>query len=257
MTQVTLPVRVYGPYKERLVDLLSAEISALAMNLSINIKRLDRDETGLVSVEFAGEDEEFLANVLVKEYGTVPKLQDLAIGTPYRGWLVDVGKVGYGIYVDLGIRRPQKVDSLVPLFRIRSQFKVQKKPARAIADAYLLVDNLPVTVQVVRFDITALTIEAEFCEPFLQRIDKWLSDDHERLIVLGSSRDMIDQGLSRSKHTQDIFAVEQLGRFEYCLVCKRSTRASGIVAAIGPYLRGVPMHLFIPREVRGKVHAET
>jgi hypothetical protein len=63
--------------------------------------------------------------------------------------------------------------------------------------------------------------------------------------------------LSKSGHLQDIFLAEQLGKFEHSLVCKRSTRASGILAAIGPYLRGVPMHLFIPREVRGKVDAQT
>jgi hypothetical protein len=117
------------------------------------------------------------------------------------------------------------------------------------------MDDLPVTVLVTKVDITALTIEAEFCESLLQRIDKWVSDDHERLIVLGSSKEMIDQGLSKSGHVQDIFAFEQLGGFEWSLVCKRSTRASGIVAAIGPFLKGLPMHLFIPREIRGKVDA--
>ena len=257
MTRVTLPVRVYGAYRQRLFDALSTEVSDLAKGLNVNLRALDKDETGLVSLDFGGEDQEFLANVLAKEYGLAPKLQNLTIGALYQGWLVDVGKVGYGVYVDLGIRQPQRVDALVPLFRVRSQFNMQKRPARAIADALLLVDNLPVSVLIAKSDITALTIEAEFHESFLQRVEKWTSDDHERLILLGSSREMINRSLSKSGHAQDIFAVEQLGKFEYSLVCKRSTRASGIVAAIGPYLRGVSMHLFIPREVQGKAHAET
>jgi hypothetical protein len=236
---------------------LSAEISGLATGLSVTIREMGKDDTGLVSLNFDGDDEEFLANVLRKDYGAAPRLQNLSVGNRYQGWLVDVGKVGYGVYVDLGIRQPRKVDALIPLFRIRSQFKMEKRSTRGIAGALLLVDNLPVSVLITKSDMTALTIEAELSESVLQRIDNWVSDDHERVILLGSTREMIDRSLSKSGHTQDIFAVEQLGKFEYSLVCKRSTRASGIVAAIGPYLRGVPMHLFIPREVQGKAHAET
>jgi hypothetical protein len=254
---MTLSVRIYGPYRRRLIDTLSREISRLVTGLTVRIAKMDGDETGLVTLEFEGEDEEFFANVLVKEYGAVPTLQNLTIGTSYPGWLADVGKVGYGVYVDIGIRLPQRVDGLVPLFRIRSQFNMQKESARAIASALVLVDDLPVHVVVTAFDRTALTVEAEFAETMLRRVDDWVSDDHERLIVLGSSREMIDHSLSKSGHIEDIVMVEQLGKFEHSLVCKRSTRASGILAAIGPHLRGVPMHLFIPREVQGRTHAET
>ncbi|RLI52933.1 MAG: hypothetical protein DRO87_12375, partial [Candidatus Thorarchaeota archaeon] len=55
----------------------------------------------------------------------------------------------------------------------------------------------------------------------------------------------------------DIYEVESLGVYEYALVCKRSTRASGILAAIGPALRGVPIHLFIPNEVKANLDGAT
>jgi len=234
-----------------------AGILRLTTDLGVQIIKTDVDETGLVSLEFEGEDEEFLENMLTREYGSVPRIQKLIVGTPYRGWLADVGKVGYGLYVDLGIRLPQRVDALVPLFQIRSQFKMHESSARTIADALVLVSNLPVEITISKFDITGLTIEAKFTETMLQRINDWTSDDHERLVVLGTSKEMIDRALSKSGHLQDIFRVEELGEFEYSLVCKRSTHASGIVAAMGPRLKGVPMHLFIPREVQGKTNAKT
>jgi len=68
---------------------------------------------------------------------------------------------------------------------------------------------------------------------------------------------MIDQALRTTRHTDDIFEIEQLGYLEHSLVCKRSTRASGILAAIGPKLRGVAMHLFIPKEIKEKQNATT
>jgi len=77
------------------------------------------------------------------------------------------------------------------------------------------------------------------------------------LLILGCTRKMLDDALKKSKHLEDIYRVERLGSFEYSLRCKRSTRASGILAAIGPKLRGVSMHLFIPDEVGEKYHAKT
>jgi hypothetical protein len=55
--------------------------------------------------------------------------------------------------------------------------------------------------------------------------------------------------LTHSGHETDIIKIEELGYHEFSLVCKRGTRASGIIAAVGPKLRGIPMHLFIPEEV--------
>ena len=82
-----------------------------------------------------------------------------------------------------------------------------------------------------------------------------MHDDHERLLVFGANSTIIDNALRKSGHLEDIYEIENLGIFEYALVCKRSTRASGILAAIGPRLQGIPMHLFIPKEIEAKLNA--
>jgi hypothetical protein len=68
---------------------------------------------------------------------------------------------------------------------------------------------------------------------------------------------MVENALRITKHSDDISSFEKIGFFEHALVCKRSTRASGILSAIGPKLKGVPMHLFIPKEIKGNLSAAT
>jgi hypothetical protein len=124
-----------------------------------------------------------------------------------------------------------------------------------MAKSLVLVDNLPVEVMITSVDTNEGKIEATFSETTMNRFEEWLHDDHERLLVFGANHSMIDNALKRSGHLEDIYETQELGKFEFVLRCKRSTRASGIIAAIGPQLRGVPMHLFIPKEVEAKQNA--
>lgn len=256
LKQLVLRVRAYGSYRGRLLETIRAEVSSRITELDARLTKLGTDRKGHIVMTVEGDDEEFVANVLVKEYGEVPKIEDLVPQGIQSGYFIDVGRVGYGLYVNIGVTVPKRTDALIPLHRIRKQVGMQGKPLRAIAGALVLVDDLPVGIKLTEVDVKNGAIEAELSEAFLERIDTWKKDDHERLLVLGINRRMLDNILRKSGHTSDIYQIEQLGRFEYSLRCKRSTRASGILAAIGPKMRGVPMHLFIPQEVRGKQHAQ-
>ncbi len=159
--------------------------------------------------------------------------------------------------MDIGIATPSRMDALIPLYGLRKQFEMHNSSLRTIANTLVLVDNLPVNIRITEVDITSQRIAGEFTESYLEQIDRWVKDDHQRLLVLGCTKELIDDALRRSGHTEDIYRIEKLGHFEYSLRCKRSTRASGILAAIGPRLKGVPMHLFIPEEIGEKYHAKT
>jgi len=257
LKHLALSVHTYGTYRQLLLRTVKTSISSFITGLDAKIVSLRTDSAGRLSVSLEGEDEEFAANALAKQWGIAPKLQDLSPGVVSRGWLVDIGKVGFGLYVDIGICVPQAIDALVPLYHVREQFEMHDKSVRAIASKLVLVNDLPVEIRVTKVDAGKPTIEAQFTEFFLKRITSWTSDDHERLIVLGVTKEMLEHALSKTRHLEDIFAVEQLGPFEYSLMCKRSTHASGIVAAIGPRLRGVPIHLFVPNNIRGEDHAST
>jgi hypothetical protein len=227
----------------------------MTRELDVRLSKLKTDKRDRIIIEVDGEDEEFVANVLSKEYGTVSSTDSISVDSIHSGHLVDTGKVGYGLYVDIGITTPIQVDALIPLFRLRKQLSMEDS-LRAIAKALIFVDNLPVRVNITSVDNRGPKIEAELAESFLNQLNRWVVDDHDRLLVLGCTRNMLDDALQKTNHLEDIYRVERLGSFEYSLRCKRSTRASGILAAIGPKLRGVPMHLFIPNEVGEKYHAK-
>jgi hypothetical protein len=224
--------------------------------LDVQLKRFDTDKKGHIILDITGSDSEFFKNVLHHDFGIAPEKHEIIPNSKQNGQIVDAGKVGYGLYVDIGKTSPESYDALIPLYRLREQTGMEE-PLRKITKKLVLVDNLPVEVKITSVDTAAKKIEAEFSPSLIDRLNNWISDDHERLLIFGANQQMIDNALRVTDHSDDIYDFEQLGTFEYSLVCKRSTRASGILSAIGPKLRGVPMHLFIPKEIEGKMNAST
>ena len=222
--------------------------------LDVRLARFGTDKRGHLSLGFDGQDSEFAINFLIKKYGKSIRFENLKEGAILPGTFLEVGKVGYGLYVDIAAISTKRVDVLLPLHRIRDQVSI-RKPMRVIANSMLFVDDLPVDVKITNVDYREKKIEGELAETTLIRFEEWMQDDHERLLVFGSSQEMIEIALRKTRHLEDIYEFEELGAFEHSLRCKRSTRASGIVAAIGPKMRGIPMHLFIPKELEAKLNA--
>ncbi|MFW9918173.1 MAG: DUF2110 family protein [Candidatus Thorarchaeota archaeon] len=253
MKTITLVPKVYGQYRNRLLTTLQSEIETIISELDLSSVILDVDKREHVFLSVEGPDSEFVINLLSQEYGKAPASHEILPERVYSGQLTDVGKVGYGIYVDVGLSE-SKIDALLPLHRLREQMGMEGVPLRRLARSLVLVDYLPVEIQVSEVNFENEQIGAEFSQSFLERYNEWLTDDHERLLVFGANQEMLEATLEKAGHTDDIYKIEKLGIFEFALQCKRSTRASGILAAIGPRLRGVPMHLFIPREIQAAKH---
>jgi hypothetical protein len=222
--------------------------------LDVRLARFGTDKRGHLSLGFEGQDSDFVINFLAKKYGRAIRFENVKEGAILPGSFIEVGKVGYGLYVDIAAVSAKRVDVLIPLHRLRDQFGF-RKPLRFIAKSMVFVDNLPVDVKITAVDGRASKIEGELAESTLIRFEEWMQDDHERLLVFGANQDMIETVLRKTRHLEDIYEFEELGKFEHSLRCKRSTRASGIVAAIGPKMRGIPMHLFIPKEIEANLNA--
>ena len=254
MQQIVLLPKIYGQYQNRLLSIIKSDIDSLISELEVSIDyRITRNNQ--LEVSIIGEDDEFVSNLLAKEYGTTTSFSNLELNAKYVGQLTDVGKVGYGIYVDIGVQDNTKSDALVSLHSLRKQLKMNKSSLREIVDAYVFANHLPLEIKIANIDSKNKKIDATLSDTTLRRYEDWISDDHERLIILGVTQKMIESALLKTNHTGDIFSIEDLGRFEFVLQCKRTTRASGIVASIGPYLKGVPINLFIPHEVQEKKDA--
>jgi len=253
---IILLLKAYGAYRGRLLETIRSEISQLVDELDAQITSIGTDKKNHIIVNINGEDQEFVTNALAKEYGRSLQSGNLVPNKAYPGQFIDVGKVGYGLYSDMGVTDSKRMDALIPLHRLREQLGLHG-PLRTIAEAFVLVDYLPVEVNLTSIDLYNNRVEAEFTQSTLARITDWMHDDHERLLVFGANQYQIESSLMKTNHREDIYEIEQLSKFEFSLRCKRSTRASGILAAIGPRLRGVPMHLFIPKELEAKQHAKT
>lgn len=251
---VTLLTRAYGKKRKQLLDSVQSYIHDIIKELEVRLIHIGTNKRGHLSVRFDGPDSEFVMNMLIKEYGQSVPFGKITEGQTFQGYLVDVGKVGYGFYVDIAITESSLVDVLIPLHRVRDQFGIYKS-LRFIADSLILVENLPVEIKITEIDKTYQKLEGDFEQTTIERFETWTHDEHERLLIFGANLDMIEIALKKSGHHEDIYVIEKLGVFEHSLVCKRGTRASGILAAIGPKLQGVPMHLFIPREIEAKLNA--
>jgi hypothetical protein len=254
LKSVTLFSRVYGKKRKQLLDLVKSEVTSMIDELDVRLARFGTDKRGHLSLGFDGQDSEFAINFLVKKYGKAIRLENVKEGAVLPGSFLDVGNVGYGLYVDIAAISNKKVDVLLPLHRIREQVSI-RKPLRVIANSMVFVDDLPVDVKITNVDYRENKIEGELAESTLTRFEEWVHDDHERLLVFGTNQETIEIALRKTRHLEDIYEFEELGAFEHSLRCKRSTRASGIVAAIGPKMRGIPMHLFIPKEIEAKLNA--
>src|SRR5215467_1899361 len=89
-----------------------------------------------LDVKAAGDDAEAFINVLRNRFSTIPvQLSKVEKWDLARGNVVGSGKVGFGVYVDLGIFEPVARDSLYPLHRMRAQLADGvTKPCREIIE---------------------------------------------------------------------------------------------------------------------------
>ena len=86
-----------------------SELTKGFVNSLVSIKKL-RNYDNRLEVMIKGPEEVFLFNLLKKEIGTIHDFSEIKENMILKGNLIDVGKVGFGIFVDCGILNP-KTDS--------------------------------------------------------------------------------------------------------------------------------------------------
>src|SRR5207245_5174847 len=75
-----------------------------------------------LQIRAKGEDSEAFLNLLKQEYGEPPvsrlKLEKWDV---VNGFVTGAARIGYGVYIDIGIQEPAPKDALYPLHRMRAQ----------------------------------------------------------------------------------------------------------------------------------------
>ncbi|WP_297521926.1 DUF2110 family protein [Thermococcus sp.] len=234
MKEVVILEKVYGDRSG--FHKLDRKLRALLGELEVEWK-LSAVKKNWVKVSLKGEDEEISANLVREEFGEVPySLKAVEEGKNYRGRFIDLGKVGYGVYVDIGIFRPRPKDALLPLYYLKETFG--EMPVREMIAKFGWVDNLPVEVTVTGVEFGAREVELAFSKDQLKRIKRWLEDGHDKLFIAGTVSENVEKALIQTGHGRDVKRIEELGLMETLLVLKKGTQAPGIIKEIGPQLKG-------------------
>jgi len=147
-------------------------------------------------------------------------------------------KLDYGVYIDIGIQDPRPKDALYPLHRMRAQLADgEPKSAREILDANALVDFVPLKMIVTELEGENISVELD--DVARDHLVSWRKYPFDRVIVVGADRAFVENAVRASGLQSDVVKVESLSLFVQSVLCKIGTEAPGVIAKIGNRLRGV------------------
>ena len=192
-----------------------------------------------LQVRARGEDADAFLNLLKQEYGEAQvSRSSLEKWDDVRGFVAGAGRIGYGVYLDIGIQDPRPKDALYPLHRMRAQLADgEPNSAREILDANALVDFVPLKLIVTELEGENITVELD--DEARDNLVSWRKYPFDRVIVVGADKSFVENAVKASGLESDVVKVESLSLFVQSVLCKIGTEAPGVIAKIGNRLRGV------------------
>jgi len=215
--------------------LLADEAEGLAVEFDLKI------EKGWASVQAKGDDAEAFSNLLKKKYGERPvQASRVEKWDVLRGFVTVAGRVGYGVYVDVGISEPTSKDALYPLHRMRAQLSDGRQAsAREILAENALLDSFPLRVIVTGFD--GEKMDVELSDESQETLVSWRNHPWDRVIAVGLTHSQALRSLREMGAETDVVSVDSLSLFVQAFVLKVGTEAPGIISRMGRRLRGVSL----------------
>jgi len=220
----------------------------LATGLHIRQRTVGVTERGLIKLEIGGEDEEAFREIINRRFGIATiDFSNLELSDIRRGFIIDSGKVGYGLYVDMGIMTPKPIDGLYPLHSIRAQLlEGQQLPIRQIIKKYHFYDDFPLEVRIAK--IRQGKVEVELSDKQRESINEWSALPFDRVIIYHALPGDLHSAIKSSGIERDLARVENLSLTTHLLTCKIGTQAPGIVAKLGPRLKRSDLFVFRPEK---------
>ncbi len=205
-------------------------------NTKIKFRKL-RNFDKRVEIAIEGPEEIFVYNYLSKEMGVIKQFSGIQIGDALKGRLLEVGKVGFGIFVDCGVFSPN-IEPLLSLNTLRRQLGNNKKISLSnIIKTFDFIDNAPVWVRVIDKNEIKNQLEVEMDTKYLDFYYKIINEDIEGLFVIGETKSQLKRSLESTGHYRDIVFIEKFGFLDHLLLLKKGTEAPGIISDIGKRLR--------------------
>ncbi|MEA2070448.1 MAG: DUF2110 family protein [Asgard group archaeon] len=250
MKKLRLLTKIYQN-KSQIFDDIKSTIMNEIKDLNVQLQSIILDNEGFITITMEGEEEEVAYNYLKELFGESKKLDELQKGDTLQGYVCSSGSVGFGIFVDIGIKDPYEVDALLPLYTLREQlFQGQKVSVKKIIDLYALIDNFPLEITIEEVSVGLKKITAKLSENQIDEFNTWIEESLEKLVIIGAYETEIREALKRSRHLQDIIALDSLGWMEAIITCKFNTTAKGLIPAIGSLLPDAHFEIFSPTKIR-------
>ena len=237
MTTLTLLVKASNLGQVKQIDeLLRTQFE----DLDVEVQVLNTSANRWVQVSLSGEDEPIATSYIKKEIGTCPTSLENAKNFPVlRGYISKLDLNKQELIVDVGIFEPKTVFAIVPLSFLQAQLANGRKlDLKKIAEIFGLAERSPLSVKAVSAIVEDVEeLQAELTVEQAEKLHLWQQSLLDRLIILGASKETIENVLERTRLNRDVFEVETLGMFEHALTCKLGTNAAGLVGIMGRYLR--------------------
>lgn len=215
----------------------------------LTIKKL-REFDKRFEVTIKGPEEVFVYNLLKNEIGSTTEFKDIKENGILKGTLVDVGKVGFGIFVDCAIMNP-KVDVLIPLQSLRDQLcNGQKKSVKDIVQAYDFIDHFPLYIKITHIENTKNKIQGEIAPESLGMFKKILDENLEAVFLSGETKGQFKKVIVGKGHFRDIITIKRFGFLENLVLLKEATDAPGIIARIGKELQNCKLSAIRPKKIK-------
>jgi len=252
VTKCVILQKLYGPRRKACAETLIRYLKSQASGLEVTVSLVGQTERGWAIAEITGSDERVAINYLRQRIGIAPAtLDELESSPQVKGAAIDVGRIGYGLFVDVGLSHGPCMDAFIPLHTLRRQVADGARVStRMILQTYCIYENFPLSLRLIKVDRTLGRIEAEFSDPQISIFESWFSDGLDRVLAFGVSEKDLEEALVATGLRRHVVKVEQLGLFEQSLQCRPGTEAPGVIARLGNSLRGVPLRAFSPHKAR-------
>jgi hypothetical protein len=228
------------------------KINELTENFDIIVNNgyYQNGEKYIVELEVEAQDYwGYVKKEISKNFGKYIKLEEIEIDETYLGRVVTPNKLGFGIFIDIGLRGIKGGrDALLPLYNIRAFVDDENISNREFVKRYGLVDGLPIQVRVNKLEKEgSLKIEVDLDQEYIDMIDDWKKDGRERLIITKTFKKEIINSLKNNNLIKYIDEILSLDPLTSVIICDKKTRASGLLSKIGNDLKNKPIGIFNPK----------
>ena len=240
------------PMKESIISRYKKYVREMVKGFQSTLIQFNklRNYDNRIEISIRGPEEVFIKNLLMIEVGIVQNFKDIEIGMRLKGNLVDVGKVGFGLFVDCGILNP-KVDVLISLNTLREQLcKGKEKSTPEIIKAYDFINDFPLNIKITSIDREKGNLKGLLEPNILSLYNKLIKENLEAVFLSGETKAQLKKVLEKTDHLRDIISIKKYGFLENIIILKDTTDAPGIISEIGRYLKNCRLSAIRPERIK-------